>query len=50
MFHSQAFLDRLDETPGCRQVAVNAAHWMTYGEPAMAVIKEIEDFLEESHI
>ena len=29
-FRSQEFLDRIDETPGCKQVAINAAaHWMT---------------------
>lgn len=46
MFHSQEFLDRIDGTPDSKQVAVNAAHWMTYGEPAIHVNREIDAFLE----
>jgi len=46
MFHSQEFLDRIDATPGSKHVAINAAHWMTYGESAIHVCREMDGFLE----
>ncbi len=45
MFHDQKFIDRINSTPGCKQVGYDSGHWVTYGESAPQATKEIRDFL-----
>jgi len=47
MFHSPRFLERLDQTPGCRQIGFDCGHWVQHDETA-AVLSEIKNFLKKT--
>ena len=48
MFHDDAFLSLVDSSPGSKQLAYDAGHWVTYGSSAPIVTKEIQEFFEIS--
>eukprot|EP01039_Chlorochromonas_danica_P000702 gene702-760_t len=44
MFHSQRFLNVLDQRPDCKQLSVEGGHWFAKTAPEV-VIKEVLDFV-----
>jgi pimeloyl-ACP methyl ester carboxylesterase len=47
MFHSTSWLRWLDETPGCRQLGIDAGHWLQLTRPD-EVNREMDAFLSGS--
>lgn len=45
MFHSEKFIEKLNNTSGCKQIGYNCGHWVHHYETD-AVLKEIKDFIK----
>jgi len=46
MFHSPQWLDRLSRSPGCRVLALDADHWVMFGQP-QEFNRAVQDWLED---
>lgn len=48
MFHSDAFVERLNRTPGVKAVGVDAGHWLMLERPD-EVAAEIREWTDATH-